>query len=179
MCVLLRCISLIFLALTITASAFAATPSAKSPSEYKALKPGLWEVRTSTQMLNMPVELPPVPYRAVQCLTQEQLNNQKNLTAVSGAQGDCQIMDSHVTETKTTWKMLCKKNGMDFDAKGSITPISLETYTGNVQFTMSGAPNMPPMNGLTTIQGTWQGECTGHESGTGVQPVFKSSPVDR
>lgn len=166
MSLLLRPISLgLFLAV-------AASP-ALAVTQYTALKPGLWEITTSTQMLNMPVELPPVPYRAIQCLTQEQLNNQENLTAVSGAQGQCEILDANVTDTRTSWSMHCKKNGMDFNAKGSITPISLETYTGNVHFTMSGARNMPPMSGMTTLQGTWQGECTGNESSTGVQPVFK------
>lgn len=157
------------LAALLPASAMAA------PVEYRALRPGLWEVQTSTEMLNMPVELPPVPYRTTLCLTQEQLNNQENLTAVSGAQGDCQILSSDVTEQRTNWTMLCKKNGMNFDAQGTITPISLETYTGNVRFTMSGARNMPPMNGITRVQGVWQGECKGNPaaSAAGVTPTFK------
>lgn len=166
------------LAFSAGASALQPTPQMQAEhSRYTALKPGLWEVRTSTQMLNMPVELPPVPYKAVQCLTQEQLDNQENLTAVSGTQGECQILNANVTEQKTTWNMNCKKNGMDFNARGSITPISLDTYTGSVHFTMSGAQNMPPMNGVTTLQGTWQGECTGKESTTGVEPVFNTSPI--
>lgn len=164
--------------LAVSAAANASQPVvAAVPAKYTALKPGLWEVRTSTQMLNMPVELPPVPYKAVQCLTQDQLDNQENLTAVSGAQGECQILDANVTEQKTTWNMTCKKNGMDFKARGSITPISLDTYTGSVHFTMSGNPNLPPMNGVTTLQGTWQGDCSGNESTTGADPIFKSSPV--
>lgn len=145
-------------------------------AEYKALKPGLWEIRTSTQMVDMPLELPPVPYRTVQCLTQEQLNNQENLTAVSGSQGDCTISDANVTEQRTSWNMRCRKNGLDFDAQGSITPISLETYTGSVKFTMYSDKNVPPMNGVTTLQGTWQGDCAGKGvSGKNVmQPTFRS-----
>ncbi len=173
----LRVASSTLLCSLLASAAASAVQAPPAPKEYTALKPGLWEIRTSTQMLNMPVELPPVPYKAVQCLTQEQLNNQENLTAVSGAQGECQILDANVTEQQTTWHMTCKKNGMDFNAKGSITPISLDTYTGNVRFTMSGNPNMPPMNGVTTLQGTWQGECTGRENNAGVEPIFKASPV--
>lgn len=142
-------------------------------AEYTALRAGLWEVRTSTQMYDMPVELPPVPYRASHCLTQEQLNNQQNLTAVAGQQGECDIHDAQVSEQQTRWRMTCLKNGMRFNAQGSITPISLETYTGTVRFTMTGAQGMPPINGVTTIQGTWQGECVGVSDPTaGVEPVF-------
>lgn len=144
-------------------------------AQYTALKPGLWEIRTSTQMVDMPLELPPVPYRAVQCLTQEQLNNQENLTAVSGAQGDCKILDAKVSDQQTSWQMHCRKNGLDFNAHGSITPISLETYTGSVRFTMSSPQqkSVPLMNGVTTLQGTWQGECSGAESTSGMKPVFR------
>lgn len=139
---------------------------------YTALRPGLWEIRTATRMQGMPFELPPVPYTTTQCMTQEQLDNQESLSAVAGSQGNCDIHDADVTPARTSWTMTCYKNGMEVDAKGAITPISKEVYTGNVHFTMQGS-DMPAMNGVVNVQGNWLGECTGEQNRSEMQPSFR------
>lgn len=151
----------------------AVSHAAENSGRYTALRPGLWEIRTATRMQGMPYELPPVPYNTTQCLTQEQLDNQENLAAVAGSRGKCEIHDASVTPERTNWSMTCFTNGMEMDAKGSITPISKEAYTGNVHFTMQGG-NMPvAMNGVVNVQGMWQGECSGNRSENHAQPSFR------
>lgn len=157
-------------------SAAVAQASAEQPAAqtYTALKPGMWEIRTATRMQGMPSELPPVPYNTTQCMTQAQLDNQQNLAKVSGAQGDCDIRDANVTPERTIWSMTCNKNGMDIDAKGMITPISTEAYTGKVEFIMKSG-NFPAMHGVVNVQGLWQGECAGNTSASGMEPTFRGS----
>lgn len=159
-----------FALLVTTASA--AGNGALSDARYTALRPGLWEIRTATRMQGMPYELPPVPYTTTQCMTQEQLDNQENLSAVSGSQGNCEIHDADVTMERTDWTMTCVKNGMEVDAKGTITPISKEAYTGNVHFTMQGG-SIAAVKGVVNVQGMWQGECSGKQSGNHMQPTFR------
>lgn len=162
------------LALLTAGAALASSQTDKAATEhYTALRPGLWEVRTATRMQGMPFELPPVPATVTQCMTQAQLDNQENLSAVSGSQGNCEIHEATVTPDRTSWTMTCYKNGMEVDAKGAITPISKEVYTGNVHFTMQGN-NMPAMNGVVNVQGNWMGECKGEQNRSEMQPSFRS-----
>lgn len=137
--------------------------------DYTAIKPGLWEIQTHTKMLGMPVEMPPVPYKAKQCLTQEQLNNQENLASVSGAQGDCQIQNVDVTDERTIWAMECVNKGMQMQAEGELRPISSENYNGNVSFTMQGGGGLQ-MRGHVVVEGRWLGACD--HSMNEATPVF-------
>lgn len=173
----------LFLSTTLLLISFSAVQAAAQPApeegesvSYTALRPGLWEIRTATRMQGMPYELPPVPYRTTQCLTQEQLDNQQNLSAVAGSQGNCDIHDTDVTEERTNWTMSCIKNGMEVDAEGTITPISKEAYTGNVTFTMQGGGIPMAMNGAVNVQGLWQGECNGNQSEQQMTPSYRRPP---
>lgn len=145
---------------------------------YQALRPGLWEIRTATRMQGMPDELPPVPYTAVQCLAQELLDNQENLSAITATQGTCEIHDVAVTETRTNWDMTCHQHGMEFAANGTITPITRETYTGNVYFTMKNA-TISAIKGVVNVQGMWQGECTGAQKEHQAQPTYRTPVIIR
>lgn len=139
-------------------TALLASVSVPAMAKYDSLKPGLWEISTSTQMLGMPVDIPPVPYSTQQCITQEMLDKQENLSAISAAQGSCSVENADVTGNKTTWSMTCMNNGMLVKAHGAITPLSLEAYSGNVKFTME-SQNVPPMEGKVRLQGRWLSEC--------------------
>lgn len=165
-------VSCVCLTVLMAGSASASPYGGGQGGHYTALRPGLWEIRTATKMHGMPAELPPVPFTTTQCMTQEQLDNQQNLSAVSGSQGNCEIHDADVTETRTSWTMTCHKNGMEVDAEGAITPITTEVYTGNVHFTMRGN-GMPPMRGVVNVQGRWQGECDGNAGNSGMQPSYR------
>lgn len=153
-------------------------PAAEQTQAYTALRPGLWEIRTNTRMQNMPYELPPVPYTAVQCLTQELLNNQQNLAAVTATRGKCDIHNVAVSEARTSWEMTCFQNQMEIEAKGTITPISLEAYTGNVYFTMvmpnANSATRQGLDGVVNVQGLWQGECTGSASEVQAKPTYRA-----
>lgn len=143
-----------------------------APSEpYTALRPGLWEIRTATRMQGMPYELPPVPYNTKQCLTQELLNNQENLAQVTATRGKCQIHDATVTNERTDWTMTCYQNGMEIDAKGRITPITRETYTGNVHFMMH-KQQVQALSGVVNVQGIWQGECNTYAPQEEARPTY-------
>lgn len=144
---------------------------AASGEQYAALRPGMWEIRTATRMQGMPYELPPVPYTTNQCLTQELLNNQENLATVTATRGQCDIHNVEVSEMRTSWTMTCSQNGMNIDAKGSITPITPEIYTGNVHFTMHSA-NIQALNGVVNVQGAWQGECNSANNPEQAQPTY-------
>lgn len=149
-----------------------AVADAALPAEaYTALRPGLWEIRTATRMQGMPYELPPVPYNTKQCLTQELLNNQENLAQVTATRGKCQIHDANVTNTRTDWTMTCYQNGMEIDAKGSITPITRETYTGNVHFMMH-KQQVQALSGVVNVQGIWQGECNADAQQEEARPTY-------
>lgn len=141
---------------------------------YTALRPGLWEIKTSTRMLNMPYELPPVPYTATQCLTQELLDNQENLAKVTATRGDCDIHNVNVADDRTSWDMTCHQNGMDIEAEGYIAPITRETYTGKVDFAMHNASVQEPIKGMVNVQGIWQGECTGDAAESHVRPRYRT-----
>ena len=165
------------LSLLISGGAFVAPALAVatvSPTKpYTALRPGLWEIRTATRMVGMPYELPPVPYTATQCLTQDLLNNQENLATVTATRGNCEIHNAVVTEERTSWDMTCHQNGMNIDAEGSIVPITNETYTGNVHFTMQNA-NVSALKGVVNVQGMWQGECTGTPDENHARPSYRT-----
>lgn len=150
----------------------AVSAQATNGGSYNALRPGLWEINTSTSMLSMPLDLPPVPYRATQCLTQELLDNQQNLTTISAMRGKCEIHEVDVTPERTKWTMTCLQNGILFDANGAITPTTRENYTGKVNFTMRG-DRLSAVKGEVQVQGSWRGECSGASYENHAQPSYR------
>lgn len=171
LCRFFRVFSSAFAALPLLLGAASAQATGNSES-YSALRPGLWEINTSTSMLSMPLDLPPVPYRATQCLTQELLDNQQNLTTISAMRGKCEIHDVNVTPERTQWTMTCLQNGILFDANGAITPTTRESYTGKVNFTMRG-DRLSAVKGEVQVQGSWRGECSGASYENHAQPNFR------
>ncbi|MCH2546280.1 MAG: DUF3617 domain-containing protein [Alphaproteobacteria bacterium] len=145
-----------------------------SSKSYTALRAGMWEIRTSTRMQGMPSELPPLPYTANQCLTQELLDNQENLDTVTAMRGQCTIHNATVTNERTEWQMVCYQNGMKVEANGVITPLSQHAYTGNVNFLMH-TTKTTAIRGVVNIQGMWQGDCKGGAGSNTATPSFHSS----
>lgn len=164
----------LFVVLPLLATAAQAEAVAVPEKPYTALRPGLWEVKTSTRMQGMPYELPPVPYTATQCLTQDLLNNQENLAKVTATRGDCDIHDVNVSDERTSWSMDCsQQNGIHIDGQGYIAPITREMYTGKVNFTLHN-PSIQAMRGEVNVQGAWQGECTGNDAENHARPSYRT-----
>lgn len=141
-------------------------------AKYTEIKAGLWQITTETKMLGMPAEMPGIVHTTQQCLTQEQLDNQQNLIAVSGTQGNCSIHDVKVTKEWTSWGMTCKKGPMTVEGTGMINPISQTSYKGDVDFSMQSAnSNGMALFGKTSIKGKWLSACA--KGKAAMQPVFK------
>lgn len=173
LCCFFRVFSSVCIALLLMILGAVSAQATSGVSEgYNALRPGLWEINTSTSMLSMPLDLPPVPYRATQCLTQELLDNQQNLTTISAMRGKCEIHDVDVTTERTQWTMTCLQNGILFDANGAITPTTRESYTGKVNFTMRG-DRLSAVKGEVHVQGNWRGECSGAPYENHAQPNYR------
>lgn len=140
-------------AMMIALAATGADAVAKIP-----LKGGQWEIETSTRFLGMPVDLPPVPAKTVQCISQEQIDNHQFLKKVKGPKGECDVSNVHVQKDRITWDMKCVGGQVTVSAKGAVTPITEQLFTGKVDF--ESAPNpMGQLKGVVTVQGTRTGDC--------------------
>ena len=121
------------------------------------LEPGLWEVRTTTGTIGMPSDLPPVPVMETICLSQDAIEDESVLPALSGAKGACQMGQLETDEGVTYWKMYCLNFGQQVEAHAEIHPASPEMYVGKVDFKTSG--NKPAMSGHITVHGERVGDC--------------------
>lgn len=97
------------------------------------MKPGLWEITTTTEMPGMPFTPPPMT--VTHCYTPEDVKDQQSV--VPKQEGDCRITDLRSTGSRVTWKMVCsgKQQGK---GSGEITFSGSTAYQGKMKFTTEG-----------------------------------------
>lgn len=146
---------MVAVALVFSAMAAGADAASKIP-----LQGGQWEIVTSTRFLGMPVDLPPVPAKTVQCIAQEQIDSHQFLKKVKGPQGECDVSNVHVQKDRITWDMKCVGGQVAVNAKGAVTPITEQLFTGKVDFSSTpGQSQLGQLKGVVTVQGTRVGDC--------------------
>jgi len=95
------------------------------------LNPGKWEITTETEMVGMPMKMPPQTY--TQCLTGEEFVPQKQDTS-----NECQISDIKVDGNTVSWKITCSGQSGQIEGTGRITysSDSMEEKNTWINFTM-------------------------------------------
>lgn len=131
--------SLIFISLlALSFSALAGGPN---------LKPGKWEITTETEMVGMPMKVPPVTH--TQCITAEDLVPQSE-----GESNECKVSDVNVSGDTVSWKIVCSGQGGAMEGTGKIT-YSGDRMEGTMDMVIKGAG----MNVKNKISGRRIGDC--------------------
>ena len=78
------------------------------------LNPGKWEITTQTEMVGMPMKVPPQTH--TQCVSEEDLVPQSE-----GASKECQVSDIEVSGDTISWKIVCSGQGGAMEGTGRIT----------------------------------------------------------
>ena len=84
---------LVAMVLFVSSSAFAADQMSE----------GLWEIKTTISIPNMPVNIPPQTIK--HCYTKEDVKDKKNVVATQNK--DCTVKDMKMSGNKMTWEMVC------------------------------------------------------------------------
>ncbi len=97
------------------------------------MKPGLWEITTTTEMPGMPFQPPPTKVK--QCYTKDDLKDQKEV--LPKQEGECRITDVKESGNRVTWKVVCSGEG---GGKGSGEMVfkGENEYAGSMRFDMEG-----------------------------------------
>ena len=131
------------------------------------VKPGLWQVRTETTVDGMPEGLPPVSRTQELCFTKDMLATYQHLHLLSGAFGECVMLENEEVEkygnTHAMWKMRCRQPHQTVKASGDLMSISSQHYMGDIRFQSEDKP----MKGKVRFNGKRKGECNLHSN----QPV--------
>ncbi|MFO7985293.1 MAG: DUF3617 family protein [Desulfatiglandaceae bacterium] len=78
------------------------------------LNPGKWEMTTETEMVGMPVQIPPVTH--TQCLTSDDLVPRSNETGK-----ECEVSDVKISGNTVSWKMVCSGENGPMEGTGQAT----------------------------------------------------------
>lgn len=78
------------------------------------MNPGKWEITTETEMVGMPMKVPPVTH--TQCLTSEDLVPQSD-----EASNECKITDVEVSGNTVSWKIICTGQNGRMEGTGRVT----------------------------------------------------------
>jgi len=109
------------------------------------MNPGKWEITTETEMVGMPMSVPPVTH--VQCITEEDLVPQSK-----EASNECQVTDVKEDGDTVSWKIKCSGQGGQMDGTGTIT------YSGD---TMEGVMDMVIKSAGMTVKNKISGRRIG------------------
>lgn len=111
------------------------------------LNPGKWEITTETEMVGMPMKVPPVTH--TQCLTVKDIVPQSE-----GESKECQVSDIKVSGDTVSWKIVCSGQGGEMEGTGRIT------YSGDrMEGTMDMAIKGAGMQVKNKISGRRTGDC--------------------
>ncbi len=111
------------------------------------INPGKWEITTETEMVGMPMEVPPVTH--TQCLTSEDLVPQSD-----EANQECEITDVKISGNTVSWKIVCSGQNGRMEGTGQVT-YSGDHMEGFMEMVIPDA-NMRIKNKIT---GQRIGEC--------------------
>ena len=110
-------------------------------------KPGKWEITTETEMVGMPMKMPPQTH--TQCLTGEEFVPQNKQPG-----NECQISDVKTDGNTVTWKITCSTQGGQMEGSGRIT-YSNDTFNGTMDMVMKASG----MGIKNKISGRRVGDC--------------------
>ncbi|MBU2590411.1 MAG: DUF3617 domain-containing protein [Nitrospinota bacterium] len=118
-------------------------------SEVTEIKPGLWEITTTTKIPGMPIGMG--GFTMEQCYTEKDVNDSKGITPKGDNQNNCKTKNYKVSGNKISWTLVCTGETLvTSEGEMTITPTS---YSGNMKTTTGGMV----MN--QTIKGKRIGAC--------------------
>ena len=95
------------------------------------VKPGKWEITTTTEMTGMPMRIPPVTH--TQCLKEGDFVPQ-----TEGANQECKVSDVKVSGDTVSWKLVCSGKSGHMEGTGKTT-YSGDTMEGEMRMVIQGA----------------------------------------
>ncbi len=95
------------------------------------VKPGKWEITTTTEMTGMPMSIPPVTH--TQCLKGGDFVPQ-----TGGENQECNVSDVKVSGDTVSWKLVCSGKSGHMEGTGKTT-YSGETMQGEMHMVIQGA----------------------------------------
>ncbi len=109
--------------LTVPLLVLAAFSATAAPTGMQA---GMWEITTTTEMLGMPMRMPPQVLR--HCYKEENLKDAKGTLPVDKS---CKVEDFKQSGNTVSWKMNCNRDGTSMVGSGEITYVG-QSYTGKM-----------------------------------------------
>ena len=97
-----------------------------------AMKEGMWEITTSTEMPGIPYKIPPTVVK--QCYTREDVSDQKKIVASDNK--DCAVTDFKSSGNKVAWTMKC--TGEHSGTFKGETTFSSDSYTSVMKMETEG-----------------------------------------
>jgi len=95
------------------------------------LNPGKWEITTETEMVGMPMKVPPVTH--TQCLTADDFVPQSE-----EANKECRVSDVKISGDTVSWKIVCSGQNGRMEGTGRVT-YSGDRMEGSMHMVISGA----------------------------------------
>ena len=118
-----------------------------------AMREGKWEISMSINMPGMPFALPAVTH--TQCITKEDLKDNKNTVPSAGKDDDCEVKNYKVRGNTVTWETVCKdgtKGSGEITYKG-------DSYTGKMKMETIDEKSGKKTNVDYKIKGQRKGDC--------------------
>ena len=96
------------------------------------MKPGKWQITTSTERPGLPYPMPPVSF--THCYTKEDVAKTEGIPTKSAEQKNCKVSDIKRVGDTITWKVACSGRH-PLAGTGSMT-IGSESYTAVTKYKM-------------------------------------------